>query len=323
MRPVFAVTGASGFVGSTLVPWLLSRGHQVVPVVRHNPVHPGLADVRPVWDLDDSEGLRRAFKSVDVVVHLAARVHVMREHLAKPLDAFRRINVEGTRAVHAAAREAGAKRVVFVSSIKAMGEAGPRPYRESDPPQPADPYGLSKWEAERALAAGRAQGGIEYVVLRPPLVYGPGVGGNFRRLLRIADLSRRLPLPLGELSNARSLISVVNLSSAIESAGFHPAAADRTFLVSDGHDLSTSEMLQRLAIGLGGPARLTRCPVRMIRFVAGALGRTNEVERLLGSLVVDSSLIQRALGWRPVRTVDEAFAETTAWWHTRHLTALQ
>ena len=309
-----AVTGASGFVGSALTRRLASRGHEVVAVSRGALPAGSSGTARQIAGLDDAEGLRRALESTDVVVHLAARVHVMREHHADPLAAFRRVNVEGTRAVHEAARAAGVRRFVFLSSIKAMGEGSSTPYREADTPRPVDAYGISKLEAEQAIAKARARGGLEYVVLRPTLVYGPGVAGNFRRLLRLAELSRRIPVPLGKIVNRRSFTSVDNLSSAIEAAATHPAAADQTFLVSDGEDLSTSDLLARLAAGLGSPARLLPCPTRLLRVAAAALGRKEEVERLLGSLVVDPSHIQRQLDWKPPQSVTDGLAETAAWW---------
>lgn len=309
-----AVTGASGFVGSVLTQWLAVRGHEVVAVTRGARLAGSSGKVRQIAGLSDAEGLRRAFECTDVVVHLAARAHVLREHEADPLAAFRRVNVDGARAVYDAARDAMVRRFVFLSSIGVIGSGDSAPYRETDPPRPTTPYGVSKLEAEQALAEARASGGVEYVVLRPTLVYGSGVGGNFRRLLRLAQLARRLPLPLGGIANQRSFTSVKNLSSAIEAASTHPAAAGQTFLVSDGEDLSTSDLIAQLAAGLGSPARLLYCPTGLLRIAAGALGRKEEMERLLGSLVVDSSHIQRQLAWRPPQSVTEGLAETAAWW---------
>jgi UDP-glucose 4-epimerase len=312
-----AVTGASGFIGSALTRWLVDRGHKVVGVGRQSEPGTNALEWQPISGLHDTGGLRRAFQGADVVVHLAARVHVMRETAADPLGAFRETNVEGTRAVHAAASNAGATRLVFLSSIKAMGEGGAAPYRETDTPQPADPYGISKLEAEQALAVARGEGGIEFVVLRPTVVYGPGVRGNIRRLLRLAGLTRWLPVPLGGIANRRSLVSVTNLASAIEVAAAHPRAADRTYLVSDGEDLSTSDLLARLARALGHTPLLPPCPERLLRLVGRAAGMQAEVERLLGSLVVDSGRIRNELGWTPPQTVTQALEETAAWWSRR------
>jgi nucleoside-diphosphate-sugar epimerase len=270
--------------------------------------------LRRIEDLDDFEGLLRALESSDLVIHSAARAHVIREHSRDPLAEFRRANVEGTKRVYEAAREVGARRFVFLSSVKAMGEGGPVPYREEDAPQPSDPYGVSKLEAELALAEARPRGGVEYVVLRPPLVYGPGVGGNLFRLLRLADLASRLPLPLGGIANKRSLISVNNLVSAIELAMLHSAAADQTFLVSDGEDLSTSDLIRRLTKGLGREAHLLPCPSRLARALGTAVGRGYEINRLLGSLQVDSGRIRRTLGWRPPEEVTDGLARMATWY---------
>lgn len=312
-----ASTGASGFVGTALTTALAARGHPVTALSRSDASPSPAIKVRAFAGFDDAAALRAALESIEVVVHLAARVHVMREDEADPLAAFRRVNVEGTRAVYAAAREAGVRRVVYLSSVKAMGEGGPKPYRESDAPRPIDPYGISKLEAERVLAEGRALGGPEYVVLRPPLVYGPGVRGNFRRLLRLAALSGYLPLPLGRIANQRSLVSLGNLVSAIETVAVHPAAADKTYLVSDGEDLSTSELITGLAVGMGRPARLLPCPVSLVRMLATVAGRKQEAERLFGSLMVDSSLVRDELGWAPPQSVAAGLAETAAWWKSR------
>lgn len=312
-----AVTGASGFVGTALTASLAAHGQQVTALSRSGATSPQAVKVVQFTDFGDAGALRAAFNSMEVVVHLAARVHVMREDEADPLAAFRRVNVEGTRAVYAAARDAGVKRVVFLSSVKAMGEGRAVPYREADSPRPIDPYGTSKLEGEQALAEGRALGGPEYVVLRPPLIYGPGVGGNFRRLLRLATLSGYIPLPLGNIPNQRSLVSLGNLVSAIEAAAADPAAADRTYLVSDGEELSTSELLAGLAAGMGRPARLIPCPIRLVRMLAAAAGREQEADRLLGSLVVDSSRIRQELGWVPPETVAAGLAATATWWKHR------
>jgi nucleoside-diphosphate-sugar epimerase len=317
-----AVTGASGFVGTALTASLAARGHPGTALSRSGAAPLPAIKTAQFSGFGDARALRAAFESIDVVVHLAARVHVMREHHSDPLAAFRRVNVEGTRAVYAAAREAGVERVVFLSSVKAMGEGSAAPYRESDAANPVDPYGISKLEAERVLAEGRALGGPEYVVLRPPLVYGPGVRGNFLRLLRLAALSGRVPLPLGGIANQRSLISITNLVSAIEVAALNPAAADQTFLVSDGQDLSTSELISALAASLGKPAMLWPCPVSLVRALASSVGRGAEADRLLGSLTVNSREIRQRLGWQPPQSVAEGLKETAEWWRRSRVSGL-
>ena len=303
-----AVTGASGFVGRALADWLISRGHSVIGVTRGGrPADPRVT-TRTITGLDDAEGLRRAFDTADVVVHLAARVH------AAPLAECRRINVDGTRVAHAAARDAGVRRFVLLSSVRAMGAGRVLPYREADLPDPVDPYGVSKLEAEQALGDARSAGGVPYSVLRATAVYGPGVGGNMRRLIRLAEIAGFMPLPLAHISNRRSLTSVRNLASAIETVAAHPGGADRRYLLSDGDDLSTSDMIARIADGIGRRARLLPCPTGLLRAMAGALGRRSEAERLLGSLIVDSSSMRTELGWHPPQTAVEALTQIGAWW---------
>jgi nucleoside-diphosphate-sugar epimerase len=272
--------------------------------------------------LDDAEGLRAAFAGCDAVVHLAARVHVMRERSADPLAEFRRVNVEGTESVYRAAEAAGVRRLVFLSSVKVNGEGRDTPYTESDVPAPLDPYGHSKLEAEQRLAALRREGGgCDVVVLRSPLVYGPGVGGNFRRLLHLAELSLRWPLPLGGITNRRSLVAAGNLADAIRCVLARPEAGGRTLLVSDGHDLSTSDLIAVLARGMGGRARLAPCPQSLLRALAALAGRRAEADRLLSSLTVDSSALRRQLGWTPPLAVEEALAATARWWRSREASA--
>jgi UDP-glucose 4-epimerase len=309
-----AVTGASGFVGRRTCEALLAAGHEVTAVVRDRAAVAGTL-VRHVDGLDDEAALRSAFEGAQAVVHLAARVHVMRETAGDPLAAFRRVNVRGTETVYRAACAVGAARVVLLSSVKVNGEGRRRPYVEADPPAPLDPYGTSKLEAERALLAARRAGGTaDVVVLRPPLVYGPGVGGNFRRLLGLAERAMRRPLPLGGIPNRRSLVAVGNLADAIRHVLETPAAGGRTLFVSDGEDVSTSDLIARLARALGGRARLWPCPVRLLRTAASLVGRGAEAERLLGSLTVDATALRTGLGWSPPLSVDAALAETATWW---------
>ena len=298
-----AITGASGFVGTALTDWLISRGHSVVGLTRGGGAADPRVMTRTITGLDDSQGLRRAFDSAHVVVHLAARVHVMRDNAADPLAECRRVNVDGARAAHAAARDAGVRRFVLLSSVKAMGEGRALPYRESDPPAPADPYGISKLEAEQALLALAASTGIEVVIIRPPLVYGPGVGANFAALMRA--VARGVPLPLGAVNNRRSLVAIDNLVDLINTCVEHPAAANEIFLVSDGEDLSTPELVRRLARAMGRPARLIPVPVPLLLAGAMLLGKRDVARRLLGSLQVDISKARSLLGWTPPVSVDE------------------
>lgn len=314
IRRRVAVTGATGFVGRATCERLAS-GWDVVAISRQE----GAGTAR-VLDLDDVEGLRTAFAGCEAVVHLAARVHVMHERSADPLAEFRRVNVSGTECVYRAAAAAGVHRFVFLSSVKVNGEGRDTPYGESDAPAPRDPYGRSKLEAEQRLAALSAQaGGCDVVVLRSPLVYGPGVGGNFRRLLQLAELSLRWPLPLGGIPNRRSLVAANNLADAIGCVLVRPEASGRTLFVSDGQDVSTSELVEALARGMGGRARLAPCPRTLLRRLAALAGRSAEAERLLGSLTVDSSPLRTQLGWTPPLAVEDALAATARWWRARQV----
>lgn len=266
-----------------------------------------------VEDMADPTRWPAALAGVEAVIHLAARVHVMRERTDDPLAVFRAVNVEGTRGLVRAAVTAGVQRFVYVSSVKVLGEGRSEAYTSVDQPRPGDPYGQSKAEAESVVWSEGA--GMECAVLRPPLTYGPGVGGNFRRLLRWTDQAARWPLPLGGIPNRRSLIFVGNLSDAL----LHLAAAPDgprvtgTWLVSDGEDLSTSELVARLGRAAGRPVRLVPCPRALIRVAARLSGRTAEVDRLLRSLTVDIAGL-RATGWEPPFTVDDGLRETMAWW---------
>jgi UDP-glucose 4-epimerase len=261
-----------------------------------------------VGEIGANTGWQRAVDGCDAVVHLAARVHVMRDSAADPLAAFRAVNVDGTLNLARQAAAAGVKRFVFLSSIKVNGEGSEVPYLESDSPAPLDPYAISKWEAEQGLREIAAQTGMEVVILRPPLVYGPGVKANFARLIRAVE--RGWPLPLGAIDNRRSLLFLGNLVDAIRLCLEHPAAANRTYLLSDGEDVSSAELVRRLAKAMGKPARLLPVPAWAFGLAGRLLGRRQEVARLLGSLTVDSSAIRRELGWVPPYTLDQGLALT-------------
>lgn len=311
------VTGAGGFVGRALIPVLLKRGMRVRGTMRRADIRPAAAsdaEMLQVGDIGAATDWTAALDGIDAVVHLAARVHQMRDKAGDPLAAHRAVNVAGTERLALAAARSGVRRMVLLSTVKVLGEATcGAPFRETDTPRPTDPYSISKWEAEQALARVGRLHGLETVVLRPPLVYGPGVGANFLRLLRLA--ASGMPLPLASVRNLRSFVGVENLADAIAMALAAPAAAGETFLVSDGQDLSTSELLRRIAASLGRPARLFPCPPRLLRFMLACAGRRTVAERLLDSLQVDSGKL-RGLGWQPPRTVDEGLGELAGWYKT-------
>jgi len=256
----------------------------------------------------------RALQGVDAVVHLAARAHVMQDSAADPLAAYRGINVLATHALARAAAQAGVRRFVYVSSIKVNGESTGAPFSELDVPQPQDAYGRSKWEAEQSLREIATTTRLPVVILRPPLIYGPGVKGNFLSLLRAID--RGLPLPLAAIRNRRSLLYVGNLADALVLCLEHEAAAGQTYLVAD-DTVSTPDLVRQIAQALDRPARLVFVPPLLLRMAGAALGKSAAVARLLGSLEIDSSRIRRELGWLPRTGIAQGLGETARWYH-RH-----
>ncbi|MDR2789042.1 MAG: SDR family oxidoreductase [Candidatus Accumulibacter sp.] len=301
------VTGAAGFVGSALTARLasLDRVRAATHSVSRAWTHPNVTVIHG-RTLSPEEDWSTALGGVSTVIHCAARVHVMRESSADALAAYRRINARGTLNLARQAVAAGVRRFVFLSSIKVNGECTPpgRPFTADQAPAPSDPYGISKMEAEQGLRALALDSDLEVVIVRPPLVYGPGVKANFLALTRV--LARGWPLPLGALTqNRRSLVALDNLVDLLETCVDHPAAANRTFLVSDGEDLSTVDLLERLGAALGRPARLIPVPVGCLVAAATVLGRAGEIRRLRQSLQVDMRQTQATLGWTPPLTVDE------------------
>ena len=305
------ITGANGFVGRHLCEALSSKGHNVGAAVRTLAGN-DIAGVRVVQgcDVTKGEGWSSALDGVDCVVHCAARVHVMKESADNPLAAFRQVNVEGTLRVAQTVVDAGVRRFVFLSSVKVLGESttGRRPFTELDELAPEDAYGRSKWEAEQALRALAAETGLEVVIVRCPLVYGPGVGGNFRSLMRLADSP--WPLPFGGIDNARSLVFVGNLVDFLVHVIHAREAGGETFLVSDGADLSTTKLVELLRNAFGRPSRLFRFPWRSVMPFIRLAGREAAVERLLGSLQVDIAKASDILDWQPPFSVEQGIADT-------------
>jgi len=282
-----------------------------VAVVRNSAE--GLSKHVPIFrvaGIESNTEWQSALVGMDVVIHCAARVHVMHDASSDPLAEFRKVNVDGTLNLAQQAASAGVRRFIFISSIKVNGEGTElgNPYFADDHPTPLDPYGVSKMEAEQTLRVLASETGMEVVIIRPVLVYGPGVKANFRSMM--IWLSRGVPLPLGAIRNKRSLVALDNLVDLILTCLNHPAASNQTFLVSDAEDLSTSELLQRMGAALGKPARLLPVPPLLLEAGATLLGRRAVAQRLCGSLQVDISKTRELLGWEPLVSVDEAMRST-------------
>ncbi len=299
------VTGGSGFVGSATIAALVAAGRPVTAALRR-PCGSLPGSVRQVLigDIGPETDWQEALEDVSRVIHLAARVHVMRDTDPDPESAFDRVNGQGTRRL--AEAMAPGTPLILVSSIKVNGERTPRDqgFTGDQPPAPEDPYGRSKLKAEQVALAVL---GASAIILRPPLVYGPGVGGNLATLLRA--VRRGVPLPLGAIDNRRSLIARTNLVSAIVTALDQPGLGGRPFTLSDGSEFSTPELVRAMAIALGRSPRLLPVPVGLLRGAARLLGRGAALERLTGSLLVDGSAFRRATGWQPVISPEAAFAE--------------
>ena len=309
-----SITGATGFLGGALAARLVALdGFEVLALTRQEPVHalPGVQYMR-LGDLSPDTDWQLGLSCVDVLVHAAARVHVMNDAVADPLIEFRRVNVDGTLNLARQAAAAGVRRIVFVSSIKVNGEATQlgSSFKADDEPAPLDAYGVSKMEAEQGLRKISDQSGMEVVVIRPPLVYGPGVKANFAAMMR--GLKRGIPLPLGAVHNQRSLVALDNLVDLIVTCLTHPAAANQTFLVSDGEDVSTTELLRRMGQALGRPARLIPVPASWLKLAATVVGKQDVAQRLCGSLQVDIEKTRRLLGWTPPLSLDEGLRRAAA-----------
>jgi UDP-glucose 4-epimerase len=308
------VTGATGFTGRALITKLCALNIDHIVCASRTTLELCGANLS-FFQCDDSidkQDWRCALRGVDVLLHLAARVHVMRDTTTDPFAEFRRVNVQGTLNLARQAAESGVRRFVFISSIKVNGEATQpgHPFTADDAPAPLDPYGVSKMEAEEGLRQIAAETGMEAVIIRPPLVYGPGVKANFAALMRAVQLG--WPLPLGAVHNQRSLVGLDNLMDFIVTCTTHPQAANQTFLVSDGHDLSSTELVRAMAQAAGMPARLVPVPVRVLQAGASLMGKEKAVQRLCGNLQVDISKARILLGWVPPVTVEEGLKRAIA-----------
>lgn len=312
------VSGATGFVGSALCRRLLEDGIRVVPGVRKETIFPN-ERITPVvvGEINETTDWSHALAGVDVVFHLAARVHVLSEMAAEPLAEFRKTNVKGTEQLARSAAAAGVRRLVYVSSIGVNGfctEQGKK-FSETDVPQPHNAYALSKWEAEQALIGIARETGLQVVIVRPPLVYGGGAPGNFAQLLSV--IAKGIPLPFASVHNRRSLIYAGNLADALITCATHPAAAGQTYLVSDGEDVSTTMLVEMIARAFGRNSRTFYFPPGLLRALATLSGRGEQMDRLLGSLCVNDQKIRSELGWTPPYSMEQGLRATADWYRTQ------
>jgi len=308
------VTGATGFVGRSLCSRLRDDGFFVRGTQRNLESHLSLLQgIEPVLidPLGPNTSWGASLDGIDTIIHLAARVHIMNDPSKDPLSEFRYVNVEGTSKLARDAVKSGVKRFVYISSIKVNGEKSSRGYAQDSLAQPSDPYAISKWEAEQALRRIENETGLEVVVIRPTLVYGPGVKANFLNMMKTIQLG--VPLPLASIKNKRSLIFIGNLVDAIVACSVQPEAAGKTYLVSDDEDISTPDLIRRIAKTLGQPARLFPMPLSLLRLAGRLAGKSNEVSRLTGSLTVDIVKIKQELGWVPPCSLDESLRLTAMW----------
>lgn len=310
------VTGASGFVGSSVVARLLADAVHDVVAASRSAVLESSSRIRAAvgYSLDPTTDWQPALQGVHAVIHLAARVHVMDDRVADPLAEFRRVNTAGSIRLAQQAAVAGVRRFVYVSSIKVNGEftQPSHPFKADDVPAPQDAYAISKLEAEQALQGIAERGGMELVIVRPPLVYGPGVRANFLAMMHW--LQRGVPLPLGAIHNRRTLIALDNLSDLLVTCATHPAAAGQIFLAGDAEDMSTTDLLLRLAAALGRSARLLPVPPLLLRSLLKVTGRRDLERRICGWLQVDGGKSRRMLGWNPPISTDEGLRRTAHWY---------
>ncbi|MHB1934959.1 MAG: NAD-dependent epimerase/dehydratase family protein [Acidobacteriaceae bacterium] len=312
------VTGANGFIGQHVCRRLLESGKEVTACIREQAdtsvfkTISGSLRICKMPSLGFGADLSQILRNVDTVIHLAARVHVMRETVDDPLREFRKVNVRGTENLASIAVQNGVRRFIYLSSIKVNGEMSRKDaFSADDPPGYCDPYGQSKWEAEESLRKIAIRTSMEWIVVRPPLVYGPWVRGNFLALMKC--VSHGIPLPLGGVHNSRSLVSVFNLSDLLCLLVDHPSAANNRFLVSDSEDISTPELVRRIALALHRSPRIMPCPESFL-LAAGTLMRQKEaVQRLCSSLVLDRRKTSEMLGWTAPVTLDCALDRTAEW----------
>lgn len=307
------VTGANGFVGRALCAFLKAKGYDLRLALRNDVQNAAGEDCCIVGTISSETDWSDCLKGVDVVIHLAARVHVMNAASEDALEASLEVNARGTERLARQAADCGVKRFIYLSSIKVNGECTTSaPFDENSIPLPQDPYAISKLQAELALKQVAKESGMAYVILRPPLIYGPGVKANFLNLIKLVDSG--VPLPFAKLENRRSLLYLGNLIDAIAVCVEHPAALGQTFMITDGEAISTRALTSRLANALGRPGRLWPMPLSLMSGLMGLLGKASAFERLTQSLVVDGSLFPRMLGWQPPYSQIEGIQATVNWY---------
>jgi len=310
----FLVTGSSGFIGSRLCSTMATKGFSIRAVKRNeDSILPSCCkDFVLIGERASSAEWSLALNGIDVIIHLAGRAHVMKEDHESPLEEYRRINVEGTRKIVEAAANKSIKRIIYLSTIKVNGEStAGKPFDESDLPEPQDAYARSKFEAEECMKEISEMHGIEFVVLRSPLVYGPGVKGNLLKLMKY--IKRGMPLPLGGLENKRSMISLDNLVDALILSGTRAECAGHTFLISDGNDLSTTQLVRTIATAMDRNIRLMPYPKALFSIASWLRPSFRSLsERLAGSLVVNSSKFRRMLQWTPPQTIADGVEDMVA-----------
>ncbi|MGA9666655.1 MAG: SDR family oxidoreductase [Gallionella sp.] len=313
----FLVTGASGFIGRQLCGELLRRGNRVRAAVRAPCRLPEGVEQVTVGSMDEATYWSAALRDIDIVFHLAAKIDAAKDHAADPLAEFLKVNLLGTANLAQQAAAAGIRRLVYVSSIKVNGEQtrNGQSFSEQDMAAPRDPYGISKWQAEQALRHIARMTGLQVVIVRPPLVYGPGVKGNFFRLM--AAIDRGVPLPLAGAHNLRSMMYAGNLVDALIACASHPAAAGRTYLVSDGEDVTTAKLAEDIARALGRGSRSFYFPPGLLHALAIVLGRKEQADRLFASLQVSNQKIRGDLGWAPPYSMEQGLCATADWYRTQ------
>jgi nucleoside-diphosphate-sugar epimerase len=311
MNKSILLTGASGFIGRQLSASIIKQNINLTCAVRAPFVFDGAPRTEVISGIDEQTDWSSCLAGVDAVIHTAARVHVMNDTSLDPLAEFRKTNVDGTLNLARQAVSAGVKRFVFVSSVKVNGEeTTSKPFTAFDEPAPLDPYGQSKLEAEVALMELSRTTGLEVVIIRPPLVYGPGVRANFLKLMQLVKMG--VPLPLGAIHNRRSMVALDNLVDLLITCTHHPAAARQTFMVSDDNDVSTSELIRMIGAAMGKRPLLLPVPTEIIAGTAALLGKSAVASRILGSLQVDITETKSILGWKPVVTMQELLNKTVA-----------